>query len=216
MEKILLKKIFKIKNKITSSILSDELDKIGLANQVLINWTVNNNKPIMGFARTVLIKESRSGDENIKLGLSFLDKLSSDDILIVNGSNNFAYFGELMTRLSIKKGFKGAIINGKTRDSIFTKKKKNFTIFSKGYSPIDIKLRGRVFKTDVSIKIKKTNIKKNDIIYADEEGVVIIPKECLKKLIPGIEKSINNELKVINLINNDVSIKNILKQVKEF
>ena len=216
MEKILLDRIFKLKNKITSSILSDELDKIGYRNQVLTNWYTNNDKTLMGFARTVLIKESRIGNENIKLGLGFINKLNHSDILVVNGSNKFAYFGELMTRLSIKRGFKGVIINGKTRDSIFTKKKKNFTIFSKGYSPVDIKLRGRVVKTDATIKIENTTIKKNDILYADKEGVVVIPKESIKRLLPGIIRSINNELKVIKLINKNTSIKKILKTVKEF
>lgn len=216
MEKVLLSKLFKLKSKITSSILSDELDKLGYRNQVLIDWTTNNNKTIMGFARTVLIKETKTGNENIKLGLGFIDKLNCNDILFIQGSNKFAYFGELMTRLSIRKGFKGAIINGKTRDSIFTKKKKNFTIFSKGYSPVDIKLRGSVIKTDTSIKIENTIIKKNDIIYGDVEGVVIIPNKSIKKLLPGIINAIKNESKVIKLINKNTSIKEILKKVKEF
>ena len=39
MEKIILKKFFKLKKVINSSILSDELDKLNLRNQVLTNWS---------------------------------------------------------------------------------------------------------------------------------------------------------------------------------
>ena len=44
MEKTLLKKFFSLKKFISSSILSDELDKLNLRNQVLTNWKFNNEK----------------------------------------------------------------------------------------------------------------------------------------------------------------------------
>jgi regulator of RNase E activity RraA len=214
MDKTLLKKIFQIKKYINSSILSDELDKLNLKNQVLTNWRCNNHNSIIGFIRTMTLENTSSGNENIKKGLGFLECLKKNEILFVKGSNNFAYFGELMTRLSIKRGLKGVIINGKTRDSDFTNKIKKFTIFSKGYSPVDIKLRGRVKKTDESFKLNKTIIKSYDIVFADLEGVVIIPAKITKSLYPRILNAIDNEKKIKKLIKKNSSVKQILKNFK--
>ena len=216
MEKTLLKKFFKLKKYLSSSILSDELDKLKLKNQVLTNWKCNNNRSIIGFVRTMTLENTKSGNENIKKGLGFLEDIKKDEVLFVKGSSDFAYFGELMTKLSIKRNLKGVIIDGKTRDSDFTKQIKNFTIFSKGYSPIDIKLRGRVKSTDKNFKINKTMIKSYDIVFADIEGVVIIPSKIVKKLYLKAIKAISNEKKIKVMINKNSSVKKILKNFKEF
>ena len=66
MEKNILKKFFKLKKVINSSILSDELDKLNLRNQVLTNWSCNNNNSLMGFIKTMELKDTKTGNENIK------------------------------------------------------------------------------------------------------------------------------------------------------
>jgi len=216
MEKTLLKKFFSLKKFISSSILSDELDKLNLRNQILTNWKFNNENSVIGFIRTMILENTQTGNENIKKGLGFLEKLKRNEILFIKGSNKFAYFGELMTRLSVKRNLKGVIINGKTRDSDYTTKIKNFTIFSKGYSPVDIKLRGRVKNTDKKFKINKTNIQSYDIVFGDREGVVIIPLKKIKFLYPKLINAINNEKNIKKMIRKNASVKKILDSFKEF
>lgn len=216
MEKTLLKNFIKIKNKINSSIFSDELDKLNLRNQILINWTLNFNGSFFGIIRTLTIQNTKLGNENISKGLGFLETLNKDEILFIKGSDKFAYFGELMTRLSIKKNLKGTVIYGKTRDSNYTSKIKNFLILSKGYSPIDIKLRGKVKEVDKSFKIKKTTINSFDYIFADKEGVVIIPRKKAGILLKKILIAIKNEEKIKKMISRNFSVKKILDSFKEF
>ena len=216
MEKALLNRFFKLQKLLSSSILSDELDKLGLRHQILTDWSFNNNKSIMGFIRTMELEDTRTGNENIRKGLSFLESLKKRDVLFVKGSNRFAYFGELMTRLSIKRRLSGAIIYGKTRDSDFTTQIKNFTVFSKGYSPIDIKLRGRVKNTDINFKLGKIKVKTKDIVFADREGVVVIPIDKVKFLYPRVISAINNEKKIKYMIKNKATVNQILNSFKEF
>lgn len=216
MEKIILRNFFKLQKLINSSILSDELDKLNLRNQVLTNWSCNNSNSIMGFIKTIELRDTKTGNENIKKGLGFLESLGKEDILFVKGSKKFAYFGELMTRLSMKRNLKGAIIYGKTRDSDFTTKIKKFTIFSKGFSPVDIKLRGRVEKTNLNFKINKTKINNNDLVFADKEGVVIIPRKIIKTLYQKVSIAISNEKRIRKMISRGSSVKEILNHFKEF
>jgi regulator of RNase E activity RraA len=194
---------------------SDELDKMGYKDQVIQGMKLNTNTKMYGIARTILIEEVETDNENIRLGLSFLGSLKENDILCVQGSKHFAYFGELMTRLSIRQGINGVIIGGFTRDSYYTCQTQ-LPIFAEGYSPKDIKGRGCVKETNVSIKIKNKTINPGDYIFGDSDGVVIIPKKCKEELEKRINIVLENENNIVKDIREDKSIDYILENYKEF
>src|SRR5258706_4812438 len=88
-----------------SGIFSDELDKLGYKDQVVPEWKLNNGRPrLFGKIRTISIEEIDTDDERIKDGLGFLSRLSRGEVMLVKGSSKFAYFGELMSRLSREVG----------------------------------------------------------------------------------------------------------------
>jgi regulator of RNase E activity RraA len=202
-------------NKLCSGMFSDELDKMGYKNQVIIGMKLNNNNKMYGEAKTVLIETLETNDENIKTGLGFLGTLGKGDILCVQGSDKFAYFGELMTRLSIRQDIEGVIIGGYTRDSYYTKNT-SLPIFAQGYSPKDIKGRGRVQLTNVPITIDNKTINPGDYIFGDSDGVVIIPKEIITELKNRIENTLINERNIIEDIRLGQSVNYILEHYKEF
>lgn len=202
-----------------SGIFSDILDSRKYYNCVAINWNCNNKTTrLLGLARTVDIRTEKNKKENIELGLTFLESCGSNDILVVNGSSKYAYFGELMSRLSIRSTIKGVIINGLTRDSNYTCMVGNkLPIFSKGYSPIDIKGRGYVKNVDVPIKIENINVLKKQVIFADNDGIVFIPKDLsLSTLYSDILKSIKNEEDIKKKIKNGISVSKLLIDHDEF
>lgn len=202
-------------NELCSGMFSDELDKMGYKNQVITGMKLNNNSKMYGEAKTVLIETLETNDENIKTGLGFLGTLGKGDVLCVQGSNEFAYFGELMTRLSIRQGIKGVVIGGYTRDSYYTKNA-SLPIFAQGYSPKDIKGRGRVQLTNVPITIDNKTINPGDYIFGDSDGVVIIPKETITELESKIENILLNERNIIEDIRSGYSVDYILEHYKEF
>ena len=81
-----------------SGLFSDVMDRMGYKKQIITG--MKRNRPqisFLGRARTIEIIAENTDDENIRMGLSFLGTVGKDEILIVNGSDKFAYFGELMT-----------------------------------------------------------------------------------------------------------------------
>ena len=87
-----------------TGMITDECDTLKINYTCLTNFQSNLDNPcFFGFARTVDLEAGNYPDENIKLGLGFLDSLGPGDLLFVKGSDEFAYFGELMTRYSSKK-----------------------------------------------------------------------------------------------------------------
>jgi len=202
-------------NELCSGMFSDELDKMGYKDQVIQGMKLNINNKIYGIAKTILIEEIETDNENIIKGLSFLGSLKENDILCVQGSKYFAYFGELMTRLSTRQGIKGVVIGGFTRDSYYTYQSQ-LPIFAEGYSPKDIKGRGCVKETNVPIKIQNKTINPGDYIFGDSDGVVIIPKECKEELEKRISIVLENENSIIKDIREGKSVDYILKNYKEF
>jgi regulator of RNase E activity RraA len=194
---------------------SDELDKMGYRDQVIQGMKLNINTKMYGVAKTILIEEIETHDENIRTGLSFLGTLSNNDILCVQGSEQFAYFGELMTRLSLRQNINGVIIGGFTRDSFFTTTS-SLPIFANGYSPKDIKGRGRVKETNVPIIINNKTINPGDYIFGDSDGVVIIPQICRKELEDRLLNVLQNERNIIQDIREGKSVNYILEHYKEF
>jgi regulator of RNase E activity RraA len=202
-------------DKLCSGMFSDELDKMGYRNQVITGMKFNNNKKIYGQAKTIQIETIETNNENIKTGLGFLGTLKTGDILCVEGSNEFAYFGELMTRLSTRQGIEGVIIGGLTRDSYYTSTS-SLPIFAQGYSPKDIKGRGRVSLTNIPIKINNITINPGDYIFGDKDGIVVIPKNIQKELEDKILFVLQNEQNIVEDIRNGKSVEYILENYKEF
>lgn len=165
--------------------------------------------------RTLLIETIQTPDENIKKGLGFLSGLGNGEVLFVKGSDEFAYFGELMSRLSMEIGLSGVVIDGLTRDSYFTQNI-DLGIFCKGYSPKDIKGRGRVLDTDCEIKVKALSINSGDYVFGDSDAIVIIPQSIMKDLATNVLSAVKEEVRIKELIKQGISVNEFLKSVKEF
>lgn len=201
-----------------SGLFSDVMDKMGFQKQVITGMHRNNRTiSFMGRARTVLIETLDTNDENIRLGLSFLGTVGKEEVLVVKGSDRFAYFGELMTKLSTKMGIEGVVIDGLTRDTNYTHREDvELPILAKGYSPVDIKGRGRVQATDDTIMIDGVIIRAGDLIYADNEAVCVVPQEIELEVIARVKDKLEDEKRITNLINSGISVEELLNQVTEF
>lgn len=205
-------------DELCSGLFSDVMDKMGYKNQIILNMRKNLEMvSFIGRARTLLIENVETDDENIRCGLSFLGDIKNDEVLIVKGSYEFAYFGELMTKLSTQIGIRGVVIDGLTRDTNYTHRKEvTLPILAKGYSPVDIKGRGRVQDTDVTIEVDGVVIHEGDLIYADNEAVCVIPREIEVNVIAEVKNKLKDEQRITKLIESKVSVQELLEQVTEF
>ncbi len=199
-----------------SGVFSDELDLLGHRQQVANGFFLNNSRlRCFGRVRTLTLEEIETDDERISLGLGFLGELSPNEVLVVKGSMDFAYFGELMTRLSMRGKLAGAVIDGLTRDTYFTQTV-DFPIFAKGYSPKDIKGRGRVAHVDQAVDIDGVTFKTGDYLFGDSDAVVSIPAETLEPLVTACKQSVKEEQRIKKMIADNLTVEEILSSVKAF
>ena len=186
-----------IKLLLSSALLSDIMDDMGLGNGVLskefqLNLPISK---IFGRAKTMQIDSCTDDDDFKKIydSLNLYDHVVSNDIIVVaNRIPDYAFFGELNANLAIRSGANGAIIDGVTRD---TKEVSNmgFPVFSKGNYCKDTKKRGIVTSRNKTVVIDRISIHKDDLIFGDKDGIVVIPKKYEREIISKAMENMKKE-----------------------
>lgn len=97
-------------------------------------------------------------------------------------SRRNAPWGELMTTAAIARGARGAILDAFVRD---VKKiiKLGFPVFAVGIKPLDSKGRGYMVDYDCPVECGGVPIESGDLVFADYDGVVVIPQEAEEEVL---------------------------------
>jgi 4-hydroxy-4-methyl-2-oxoglutarate aldolase len=107
------------------------------------------------------------------------------DVLVVDVGSAYeaGYWGEILTKAALEKGLEGIVIDGCVRDGEQIRKL-GMPVFSRGLC-----IRGTTKdKTAVGainrpIRIAETLIFAGDLVLADGDGVVIVPREDVEKTL---------------------------------
>lgn len=185
-----------LKKLVNSSQLSDVMDDNDLPNQVITGLRCNiDGKKIFGRARTLKIRKLREGEDyhGIYEALRSYAEISDNDIIIVeNECPNYAYFGELNTMLSIRSGASGTIVGGVTRDRDNVIKMQ-YPVFSEGFNCKDVRGRATLDTFNRTINIKGVEISPSDLIFADNDGIVVIPSRQEKLILNAVIEKLSME-----------------------
>ena len=162
-------------------LLCDALDSFGYTRQSPRLPIVPVTMPgytLIGRAKTTLWADMAHPDpEPYKLELAAVDSCRPDDVLVcaASGSNRSGIWGELLTTASRNTGCVGVIVDGAVRD-VSKITAMNFPVFARGMNPYDSRDRQRVIDMDIPIELDGVQICPGDLIAADRDGIVIIPR----------------------------------------
>lgn len=194
-----------MEQKLYTGVVSDVLDDYNYRNQAMRQdiHPIERDYVIAGRARTILAVDIYEiPEEPYKMEIEAIDSLLDDDVVVActNRSVNNGVWGELLSTASKMRGARGAIIDGPIRD---TKQilELGFKVCCTGHRPLDSKGRGLVIKYDCAISCGDVCVNPGDIVFADCDGVVVIPKEISAEVIEDalnkavLENKTRNELK---------------------
>jgi len=207
-----------LSSKINSSIISDILDELNIKNKIITGLSLNlKGKKILGRAKTLKISPKTDlSPNNIYDALKSYETVNFGDIIAVeNEIPDFAYFGNLNANLAIRSGAIGAIIGGKTRDSAEIEQM-DFPVLSDGLSCKDIKNNGTVALINKKISIKKVDIFPDDLIFADNEGIAIIPKKYENLIIQKCFEIVDKENKILIDISRGKDVSTLRQEYGDF
>lgn len=146
---------------------------------------LNESFAFAGRARTAQWMYMFGKDPNpYEIELKFMDSLGPGDVAIYNSDPKLtnAPWGELMSTAAVHRGARGAIIDSCVRDvkKIF---KLNFPVFATAIAPLDSAGRGKVVAYDVPIESGGVQVEPGDLVVADYDGVVVVPKSIEKDVL---------------------------------
>ncbi|MFM9066010.1 MAG: RraA family protein [Planctomycetota bacterium] len=164
-----------------SAVIADALDSIGYRHQSprvsLRPLTVDGL--LVGRCKTTLWADMYHEDPRpYELELQAVDACQPDDVIIAaaGGSIHSALWGELLSTASRNTGCVGAIVDGAARD-IAKMKAMNFPVFARATSVYDSLHRQRVIDVDVPVEIAGVRFCPGDLVFADSDGIVVVPRE---------------------------------------
>ncbi len=112
-----------------------------------------------------------------------LDQLCPGEIYLASGGGmRCAYWGELLTATARSRGAAGAVINGYHRDTPQVLAQ-NWPVFSRGGYAQDSRVRTRVAAYRCPIEIGEVWVEPGDLIFADADGVAVLPRKLEAEVI---------------------------------
>ena len=167
--------------RLTTAILSDSLDVVGLRNQVLerrLTPVVAGSRSF-GRATTVQFSPSLEFDEDdpYRDAINFIDSVRPGQVVVVATaqSNASAFWGELFSAAAKGAGAVGVITDGNVRDTDKIEAV-GFPAFALSHRPIDFRGRMRVVAAHEGVTLFGVQIMQGDLVMADDDGVVVIPQ----------------------------------------
>jgi regulator of RNase E activity RraA len=189
-------------------VVGDILDTLGKYHQFLpqpIRPSKENIK-VIGRAMPVIMTDVY-GPQKKPFGLltEALDQLQENDVYIASGGDHrCAYWGELLTATARTHKAAGAIIDGFHRDTP-QMLAQDFPVFSRGSFAQDSSVRTQVVNFRCPVEINGVWINPGDLVFADIDGVLIIPKELEEEVITKALEKAKGEKVVRKAIENGMS-----------
>jgi 4-hydroxy-4-methyl-2-oxoglutarate aldolase len=188
-----------MEQKLYSGVVADIMDDLGYRNQAMRMdiRPLERSFVIAGRAKTILaVDVYEIPKDPYKLEIESIDSLVEGDVVVActNRSTNNGYWGELLSTASMMRGARGAIIDGISRD---TKQilALGFKVFTAGFKPLDSKGRGLVIAYDCPVACGDILVHPGDVIFADCDGVLVIPKTVVMDVIPQALDKVERENK---------------------
>ncbi len=168
---------------LSSTVLSDICKEKGIPAVLPSTLQPTSGGKVLGRAKTLQLgglphrNQRQSGDWKGIYGAlrSYQFVRPGDVIMVATDVPERAYFGDLNANLAIRSGAVGAVIDGSTRDTADVRLL-GFPVYARRSHCDDIKYEGTLKAMNQPITMGGVTICNDDVVFADEDGVVVIPR----------------------------------------
>ena len=168
-----------------------------------------------GFAVTVLLKKEENQDPNALGGmLAAIDQGTANSVYVmkVEDGADIAGMGGLMGTAMATRNFSGAVIDGGVRDVAYLQKI-GFPVFGLGIVPSTSVGHYRFGGSNIPVVCDGVPVSAGDIIAADNDGVVAIPRASAAEVLKLAREMDFKEHSMYATIE---KLKSIVEAVKQF
>jgi 4-hydroxy-4-methyl-2-oxoglutarate aldolase len=145
-----------------------------------------HNCGFVGRARTVRWMEVDYvvDDDPYGLEIEVVDSLRPGDVIVhsTDASGSNAPWGELLSTVAQLNGSAGCVCDSQIRDCVRIIEM-GYPVYYAGIRPLDSMGRGRVMAYDVPIRCGDVLVRPGELVFADYDGIVVIPREVEKQVL---------------------------------
>ncbi|OQD60524.1 hypothetical protein PENPOL_c022G06957 [Penicillium polonicum] len=192
--------------------VSDALDKLGISGQAFgIMPLANYNKITVGPAFTV--RYVPASDPPGSVG-DFIDDVAVGDVVVIDngGRTDCTVWGDIMTQYAGLRGIAGSVIDGVCRD-VNRAINDEYPLFTAGRWMRTGKDRVQVGGVNQSIGIGRVRVEPRDIVVADANGVVVVPRERAREVAEVARKVEKSEAGIREMIAGGATIAEAREQL---
>jgi len=179
----------------------DILDNLGYRHQTMHQrlrplLPDRKNCGFVGRARTLRWMETDyvRGEDPYGLEIEAVDSLRPGDVVVHStdyaGTN--APWGELMSTVAKRNGAVGCVCDSQVRDCIRIIEM-GFPVYCSGIRPLDSMGRGMVMAYDVPVRCGEVLVKPGNLVFADFDGIVVIPNEVEEAVLVKAQEKVHKE-----------------------
>ena len=190
-----------VKKHLYVAAVCDILDELGYRDQAM-HWRLRPLLPDMrncgfvGRARTARWMETDYIVEEDPYGLEIelIDSLRPGDVVVhsTDHAGTNAPWGELMSTVAQRNGAVGCICDSQIRDCVKIIEL-SFPVYYTGIKPVDSMGRGKVMDYDVPVRCGEVLVEAGELVYADFDGIVVIPREVEKEVLSLAREKVGKE-----------------------
>lgn len=163
-----------------------------------------------GPAVTVLLKkeEHHEGAAAQQGMLDAIDEAPAGSVyvIVLEDGLDYAAVGGLMTTAMKVRGLTGAIVDGSVRDTPQIAKLQ-FPVFSRGVAPSTTINHYRFVGKNIPVTCAGVPVRPSDIVVADMDGVVVVPKEKAAEVLKRAQQLDDTEHSMLPFIEKYKSIR---------
>lgn len=182
--------------KLYTGCVNDVLRELCLTNQALPPsiMPLRDEMTLAGFAFTIRSNSDPTTVGELETRVEMLDQLRPNMVCVwnANGIDNASHWGGVMTATAMKHGVRGAIVDGGIRDTkdILAQK---FPIWYRYRCSNGSLSRAKMTGFQVPVQIGDVLLFPGDLIFADIDGVVVVPREHIVTVLERAEEIVRNE-----------------------
>lgn len=196
-----------------SSFLSDALDILGVRDRTLapVFRAISPGVVIIGRAFTMQAEPlSDPGTAPSRVQFHAIDEMGPGDVAVISGDNpgNGCLWGEFLAEVARMRGLAGVVIEGCVRD-VAEMREARFGVFATGVSPCGPLGRVSIRQFGTPIVCGGVEIAPGDIIVADDDGIIAVPKARFAESVKVAEAKKTEELRVLDLIRHGATLAEI-------
>lgn len=163
-----------------------------------------------GFAFTIRSAADPVLAGELELRVKMLDEIRPNHVCVwnANGDDGASHWGGVMTKAASKRGCRGAIIDGGIRDTkdILAQ---SFPIWCRYRTSNGSLSRARITAYQAPINVGGVLIKPGDLLFADIDGVVVVPRKLCVQVLERAEGIERNELEIKDWVEAGLSTEEI-------